>query len=160
MPSHHWGDESFDWDSLYSAEKEIRSILKLGRVGVHSKEKYGTLRWSIYFSDGTLHSLTHPGYVYSRYPQWLWQFDIRNKPLKILRPVINFWQKLVVQYAFTVTCAKYPHIKDEIIMDAPRELLPPDLAIASAKLWTSWCKKCDESSTSDNYICPHCGEIK
>jgi hypothetical protein len=72
-----------------------------------------------------------------------------NEPLKHIAPVIRFWQKLVIQYAFTTVCAKYPHIRDEIIHDAPRELLPCELAIECAKM-----------STVDNYKCPHCGEVK
>jgi hypothetical protein len=161
MPRHYWGDEDFDWDSLYKAETELRRIMKrYGRIGVHSKEKYGTLRFSIFFCDGTLHSFTHPGYVYSQYPKWLWSFDVVNEPLRFLTPPINFWQKLVFQYAFTTVCAKYPHIRDEIINDAPVELLPCELAMAHAKMWSRSCGHCCEMSTIDNYICPHCGELK
>lgn len=160
MPCHYWGDEDFDWDSLYKAETEIIKILKLGRVGVHSKEKYGTLRWDLFLCDGTLHSITHPGYVYSQYPKWLWVFDLDYRPLHFFKPIINFLQNLVIQYAFTVVCAKYPHIRDEIISNTPVELLPPDLAIACAKMWKSGCISCGILSTSDHYKCPHCGEIK
>jgi hypothetical protein len=161
MPAHFWGDEDFDWNSLYKAEKELRRTMKrYGRIGVHSKEKYGSLRFDLFFCDGTLHSLTHSGYVYSQYPEWLWRFDQDYQPLRLLTPVINFWQKLVLQYAFTVVCAKYPHIRDEIINNAPKELLPCDLAIACAKMWCSSCSHCGELSTSDNYKCPHCGEVK
>lgn len=160
MPSHYWGDEDFDWDSLYKAETEIRNILRLGRIGVHSKEKYGRLRWSLFLCDNTLHSLTHPGYVYNQYPQWMWVFDLKYKPLRIISPLIRMIQKQIVQYAFNSVCGKYPHIKDEIIQDAPVELLPPHLAIDAAKMWASNCKKCGKSSTTDNYICPHCGEEK
>ena len=161
MPTHYWGDEDFDWDSLYKAERELNRIMKrYGRIGVHSKEKYGTLRFSIYFCDGTLHSFTHPGYVYSQYPEWLWCFDLDYKPLRFITPIINFWQKLVLQYAFTTVTSKYPHIRKEIISDAPKEILPCDLAIECAKMWVSWCKSCDKKSTSDHYKCPYCGEVK
>lgn len=160
MPHHYWGDEDFDWDSLYKAEKEIRKILKLGRIGVHSKEKYGTLRWDLFLCDGTLHSITHPGYVYSQYPKWLWVFDVKYKPLKFIAPIISFFQRQLIKFAFSKVCARYPHIRDEIIMDAPRNLLPPDLSIACAKLWSNSCKNCGKLSTTDNYTCPHCGEIK
>lgn len=45
MSHHHWGDEDFDWDSLYKAERELNRIMKrYGRIGVHSKEeKYETI---------------------------------------------------------------------------------------------------------------------
>ena len=161
MPSHYWGDEDFDWNSLYEAERELRHIMiRYGRIGVHSKEKYGTLRFEIFFCDGTLHSITHPGYVRSRYPKWLWRFDLDYRPLRFLTPLINFWQKLVLQYAFTIVCNKYPHIRDEIINDAPENILPCDLAIACAKMWSRSCSHCKKMSTIDNYKCPYCGEVK
>lgn len=160
MPRHYWGDEDFDWDSLYEAERELNHIMKrYGRIGVHSKEKYGTLRLSVYLCDGTLHSFTHPGYMYSQYFKWLWCFDLKHRPLKFITPIINFWQKLVLQYAFTTVCAKYPHIRAEIISDAPRELLPPDLAIECAKMWTRRCNHCHSWVTSDNYKCTSCGNV-
>ena len=119
-----------------------------------------SLRFSIYLCDGTLHSFTHPGYVRSQYPKWLWCFDLDYQPLRFLTPVINFWQKLVLQYAFTVVTVKYPHIRKEIISDAPKELLPCDLAIECAKMWRSSCSHCGEMSTTDHYKCPYCGEVK
>jgi hypothetical protein len=161
MPSHYWGDKTFDWNSLYEAERELRHIMiRYGRIGVHSKEKYGTLRFEIFFCDGTLHSITHPGYFRSQYPKWLWCFDLDYRPLRFLTPLINFWQKLVLQYAFTIVCNKYPHIRDEIINDAPENILPCDLAIACAKMWSRSCKHCKKMSTIDNYKCPYCGEVK
>jgi hypothetical protein len=161
MPHHDWSDTDFDWKSLYYAEQELNRIMtRYGRIGVHSKEKYGCLRFSLYLCNGTLHSFTHPGYVYSQYPKWLWSFDIMNNPIKYIAPLIRVWQKLVIQYAFTVVCVKYPHIRDEIVMDAPRELLPCELSLASARLWKSGCNSCKEWSTSDNYTCPHCGKVK
>ena len=58
MPHHHWGDEDFDWDSLYKAETELRRIMKrYGRIGIHSKEKYGTLRFDIFFCESRHWSL-------------------------------------------------------------------------------------------------------
>lgn len=160
MPYHEWGDEDFDWKSLYQAEDTIRKIVKLGRVGIHSKEKYGTLRYSFFLFDGSLHSLTHPSYVYSRYPDWLWKLDVRYKPLKLLKPIVTFFQVKIIQFAFTVVTNRYPHIKNEILSDSPKEILPPDLAMRAAKLWHSSCQKCGEMSTTDNYICPYCKKEK
>jgi hypothetical protein len=49
MAVHYWGDEDFDWASLYAAISEATDIMRVfGRIGVHSKEKYGTARWSVY----------------------------------------------------------------------------------------------------------------
>lgn len=162
MTTHYWGDDSFDWGSLYKAQNEIYDICrKYGRVGIRSKEKYGTIRWEhIGLCGSTLHSFTHPGYVYSRYPKWLWRLDLKLRPLKYIAPIIRFWQLLVVQYAFTVTCRKYPHIIVEILEDAPKEILPPDLAEITAKKWLNNCKNCDTMSTTWEYICPNCGEEK
>jgi hypothetical protein len=158
MPRHHWGDEDFDWEALYSAISEASTIMrKYGRIGVHSKEKYGTARWSLYFCDGTLHSFTHPSYVSSRYPKWLWVFDLNYRPLKFLRPLINFWQKNIVEYAFVKTCNKYPHIVKEIVMDAPDGMLPPHLELIRASLWTRTCKTCKEWNTTDLIYCKNCG---
>lgn len=136
MPFHHWGDNDFDWKALYRAEEEICNILKYGRVGVHSKEKYGTLRWSLYLFRGHMHDLTHPGYVYSQYPKWLWSFDIMNEPLAFLGRPIRFWQQLVIEYAFHTVCARYPHIVKEIVCDAPEEVLPIHLRKIRNSMWT------------------------
>jgi hypothetical protein len=160
MPTHYWGDDSFDWKSLYLAEIDVRNIVKLARIGIHSKEKYGTLRWDFYFCDGSLHSLTHPGYMFSQYPKWLWRFDVTYEPLKFIAPLIRFFQKKLVMYAFHVVCSKYPNVKAEIIEDAPINMLPPTLALEVARMWSNSCKHCGKMSTTDNYICPHCGNDK
>jgi hypothetical protein len=159
MPTHYWGDEDFDWNSLHRAISEGTHFMeKYGRVGVHSKEKYGTARWSLYLCNGTLHSFTHPGYVYSQYPKWLWCFDLDHNPLKFLQPVINWWQRKVISITFVTLCQKYPHVIDEIIDDLGNGFLPPDLEIRRAKQWNRSCKKCDKWYTTDQNNCPNCGE--
>lgn len=156
---HEWGDEDFDWDSLNKAlSLGTRMMKTLGRIGVHSKEKFGSCRWSLYLFDGHLHSLTHPGYVYSQYPKWLWTFDIRYTPLKFLVPIIVPCQKLVVKFTFNYLCYKFPHIKEEIVCDAPRELLSKDLKKLAGSLWQTTCQKCSQLFSCDNETCPHCGE--
>lgn len=158
MPHHYWGDEDFDWNSLYSAISEASRIMRrYGRIGVHSKEKYGTARWDLYFCDGSLHSFTHPGHVYSRYAKWLWSFDVQYKPLKLVAPIIRFWQRQVMQYAFSYVCNKYPHIVKEIVSDAPDGLLPPHLELIRAGMWRRSCKSCDEYNTTDLIYCKKCG---
>jgi hypothetical protein len=162
MPYHYWGDEDFDWNALYSAEKEIRNIcMKYARVCILSKEKYGTIRWEHFgVCDDTLHSLTHPGYMYSQYPKWLWSLDLKIRPLKFVYPIIRFWQSLVIQYAFTITCLKYPHIQNEILSDCPREVLPVDLAIKASTGWCNSCTHCNKLSSIIEYVCPNCGKEK
>lgn len=161
MTSHHWGDKNFDWDSLYKAEEELGFIMeKLGRVGVHSKEKFGTLRFTLFLCDGTIHSLTHPGYCYNQFPKWAWSITMNKKVLGWIAPVVRFWQRQVIKTAFSIVCSKYSHIQDEIIEDMPKNLLPIDLGMRCAKMWSSTCRSCDKHSTTDNYKCPYCGEIK
>lgn len=158
MPTHYWGDTSFDWNSLYLAIDEASSIMrKYGRIGVHSKEKYGTARWSLYFCDGTMHSITHPGYVSYRYPKWLWRIDVTYKPLRFIRPIINFWQKKIAEFAFHYICLKYSHIVPELISDAPHKLLSPHLELIRAKMWVHSCKQCEEWNTTDLIYCKKCG---
>jgi hypothetical protein len=136
MPFHDWSDQNFDWKSLYSAIEEATEIMeKFGRIGVHSKEKYGTARWSLYLFTGHLHELTHPGYVFCQYPKWLWRFDVEYRPLRFLIHPIRWWQKRVVQYAFNYICNRYPHIVEELVMDAPDSLLPAHLKIIHNDQW-------------------------
>ncbi len=159
MPYHDWSEKEFDWKSLYEAETLANKLmLRLGRIGVHSKEKYGSIRWNIYLFDGTLHSFTHPGYVYSQYPKWLWRFDCTYKPLRFLKFIVVPWQKSVIKLTFSFLVKKYPHIIDEIICDAPRELLNKELSIKAGKMWSRSCKNCKNKYTCDNDHCPNCGE--
>lgn len=158
MPYHEWGDDSFDWKSLYEAIGIGTKVMgRFGRIGVNSKEKFGTARWNLSFFRGQMHDLTHPGYYRSQYPQWLWSFDVTYRPLRFLIPIIGFWQKLVVKVTFSYLCGRYLHIADEIVMDAPREMLTDDLRKRAGRLWRTNCKQCKESYTCDNTICPHCG---
>lgn len=157
MPHHDRSDDSFDWKSLYEAETLANNIMKYGaRIGVHSKEKYGTLRWNLYLFDGSLHNVTHPGYVYSQYPKWLWNFDCTYRPLSFLKFIVIPYQKLVVKLTFSILAKKYPHIIDEIISDAPRELLSKKLSKQAGKLWKRSCNICKKLYTCDNDSCPYC----
>lgn len=157
MPTHYWGDKDFDWKALSKAINQGTWIMKkIGRIGVYSKEKYGSARWSLYPFNGTMHSLTHPSYVYSQYPKWLWSFDVRYKPLKFLIPVIGFYQSLVIKFTFEYLCWKFPHIIDEIIQDSPYNVLFPKLRKRAGKMWSRWCPKCKIDYTCDNKKCPHC----
>jgi hypothetical protein len=159
MPYHEWGDDSFDWNSLNEAiNRGTKLMERVGRIGVHSKEKYGTARWSLYLFDGTMHSFTHPGYVYSQYPKWLWVFDVSYKPLRFLKPIINWWQKIVIKLTFLYLSRRYLHIVDEIISDAPHELLSKDLRLRGRKMWKTTCKECGKWYTCDNDSCPDCKE--
>lgn len=122
MPSHYWGDESFDWDALHKAIDLISSVCRrFGRIGMHPKEKYGTMRDQLYPFDGSLYSVIKPGYVYVRWPKWLYRLD-----QKICKPVLEYtgiaflmikWQMVVYNFAVQRACKKWPHIIDEIVSD-------------------------------------------
>lgn len=122
MPHHDWSDDDFDWKSLNKAINTIHKLcVRYGRIGIHSKEKFGTHRCSTYFFSGHFHDLTHPGYVASRYPKWLWKLDIYHSPKFFkytgLTWLIRKYQALVYKLVFLYVCTKYLHIVDEIVSD-------------------------------------------
>lgn len=119
---HDWSETDFDWNGLNCAIEYIaHNLVRWGRVGVRQyKEKYGTAR--IYCSLGwtQLFCITHPGYVYSRYPKWLWSLDVMH--LTKLFPYIN---KIVIPYhswlyrfLYKQAVKKWPHLHDEILCAA------------------------------------------
>ena len=120
---HNWGDDSFDWNAL---NKAIEIIwwwsTKIGRFGGQIKEKYGTLRFYAFFSDGTLYSVCKPGYYYYRWPHQVHKFD-----LYVIRRITNFlgirwlitrWQYFIYNLAYQRAIKKYPHIREEILQNA------------------------------------------
>lgn len=120
---HTWGDDWPYWEDLNRAIHFIWWVCtKIGRIGVHSKEKYGTHRMTTYFWNGSFHSLIYPGYCYSQFPQWLWTFDIYyiTKFMQWLRfPIwiVFQYQRCVFALAFYIAMKKHPHIADEIASD-------------------------------------------
>lgn len=122
MTHHIWGDETFDWGSLNKTIDETTDTCrKWGRIGMHSKEKWGCFRDQLYPFDGNFHSITHPGYVYCQYPKWLWHLDCDYGRYITkwtgLGAVIRWWQRQVYNYAIQRACKRYPHIIDEIVSD-------------------------------------------
>lgn len=123
---HEWGDTDFDWEALGKAEQIVNRVCnKWFRLGVHTKEKYGTLRCSVYPFDGSLHSITHPGYVYCQYPKWLWNINCSmsywgsRRPYSwFVRLIIMFQMHVGYRLAYYIAMKKYPHIAEEICVDA------------------------------------------
>ena len=117
---HDWGGDFKNFYEVGQAADEIGEFCRRwGRIGVRqTKEKYGTAR--VYCSLGwyQLHCITHPGHCYSRYPKWLWKFDI-NYLSKIIRriPIIRY-HKFIYRLAYKRALRKYPFIRDEIIYGA------------------------------------------
>jgi len=131
MTHHVWGETDFDWDSLHKACGELHdNAHRYGRLGIATKEKWGCLRASTWFWDGSLHSLIWPGYVYTQWSRHfpksiadcLWSADVYFWP-KLTRYsgvlwLARKWQRLVYGWAYRRVVAKYPHIADEILHDA------------------------------------------
>jgi len=129
---HTWGDGFPYFDDVSKAADEIGQFCRRwGRLGAYTKEKYGTCRVHIqgmgYLS---LFSLTHPGYVYSRYPKWLWSADIYYiGPFlrkTIGRPMYKY-QCFIYRLAYKRALKKYPNIREEILCCADFDELLKDL---------------------------------
>lgn len=120
MPYHDWSEENFDWKSLNKAIDIIYFWTRhFGRFGGQLKEKFGCIRFYVFFSDGTLYSLCKPGYYYYRWPRWFMKIDH-----KVIRPIvrgsgllwlIHKWQAFIYKLAYKRAVDKYPHLRDEIL---------------------------------------------
>lgn len=120
---HRWGDEDFDWNSLNDAIGYFQTnCRRWGRLGVHVKEKWGTMRVSTtvaFVSDWPIHSLVKPGHAFYRWPRWLirWVEHPLYRLLKVscLLRVIQWYQLQVLRIVWLKTAAKWPHIATEIL---------------------------------------------
>lgn len=123
MTYHDWSDKTFPWQELSASIEIIRHIsFKYGRIGGDIKEKFGCVRFYARFFDGTIHSLLYPGSVFIRYPR-LYRFVdypiIRRIFLFTrLASLIFWWQKKIYNIAYQKAIAKYPHLRNEILVDA------------------------------------------
>ena len=126
---HQWGDENVDWAGIDDAVRYIgRGLKKWGRVSVHQcKEKYGTVR--VYMGGlgfHQLHSITHPGHCFSRYPKWLWRLDCKYGT-KIIPFLFNWfvvpYHKWLYRKLYSDMVKKYPHLRDEILCMADYDQL-------------------------------------
>lgn len=119
---HSWGDPGIDWKGIGDAAWFIADNLrKWGRVPVRDwKEKYGTVRVYCNFGWTQLHDITHPGYVYARYPQWLWSLDIWyfSKIISLLNLVVIPYQQWLYTYLYGRAIRKWPHLRLEILAGA------------------------------------------
>ena len=124
MTYHIWGDPDVDWDALNNAchylEQQCR---RWARMGVWTKEKYGTMRVSTtcaYFTRyDFIHHIFYPGYVRYVWPSWFrtyidWPVGCMLDKLGIIR-LINKYQTAVLKYFWKRAAAKWPHISDEIL---------------------------------------------
>lgn len=132
MAYHDWSDDKVDWKGINDAAYFIASNLKKwGRVQVRDfKEKYGNVRIYLSFGWYNFHSITHPGYIYSQYPNWLWMLDCKygSKIIKPLNSIIIPLQAHFYKFLYKKAINKWPHLAEEILCLADyRDTLLKDL---------------------------------
>lgn len=119
---HSWdGDFKYFADVGRAAQFIGDYCRKYGRINVtQTKEKYGTARVYCNFGWHQLFSITHPGYVYSRYPKWFWKLDCQyfSKAIRFLNPLIVHYQMFIYRRAYHLAFKQWPLIKKEIISGA------------------------------------------
>ena len=121
---HEWGDEDFDWKALNEAAQYLEKYCKRwARLGIWTKEKYGTLRVSVtcaYFMEyGFLHHIFYPGYCSYRWPRWFriyidWPFGKVMRILGVVR-LLQIYQHAVLKFFWKRAAKKWPHISEEIL---------------------------------------------
>jgi hypothetical protein len=116
---HVWGDKDFDWEGLEAAMRGIVKELKFVRIPVRDfKEKWGTARIYCQLGWYSVHDIIYPGYAYSKFPQWLWDFDIYHGTEIV--PFLCNWlvlpiHKYCYRRAYKRAIKKYPHLREEIL---------------------------------------------
>lgn len=128
---HTWGD-NVDWDGINDAAELIGTGLrKWGRIQVTQyKEKYGTVRVYCYFGIGTWQGLFKPGFVYNRWPRWIWKLEF-NPIVAGLRAIFTWcfypWQKFIYRWYYRRAVRRWPHLREEILCCADVDELLKDL---------------------------------
>ncbi len=121
---HIWGDETFDWEALDKAAEYIsKNCRRWARMGIWTKEKYGTLRVSAtcaYFTEyDFIHHFIYPGHAYYRLPKWFrkyvdWPIGNFMKAMGIIW-LLQTWQTAVLKHFWKRAAKKWPHIAEEIL---------------------------------------------
>lgn len=122
MGQHRWGDEDFDWEALYKAERELSFWgRRIGRIGGDMKEKWGELRW--YATLGTperISDILYPGYYYYQWPADKEPFlniidQISIVYLRPLKPLFKAYKRFFYGYAYRRAVKKFPRVNAEIL---------------------------------------------
>lgn len=123
-PYHLWGDEEFDWKALDEASYYLQDKCRQwGRVGIWTKEKYGTLRVSTTCAFALeydfLHSLIYPGHARIHWPRWVrcyidWPVGKALRWLGIIK-LVHKYQVWVLKHFWQKAAKKWPHIASEIL---------------------------------------------
>lgn len=122
MTYHEWGDKTVDWVGIDSCCRILSTYCKrYGRLGGQVKEKYGTVRFYVYFGVLSLHTLVYPGYGIDRFPKWLSNLDSDyiSPALRYLfeRPFI-WWQTVIYNRAYQKCLKLYPHLRAALLCGA------------------------------------------
>jgi len=120
---HNWKDRSFDWKQLDESIEMVSSFMRFwGRIGVNSKEKFGTARIYTLFWDGSLHGLIYPGYYSCQFPKWLWKLDCGFiSPLvrwTRLPKLAHWYQRKIYSMAYSKGLKHFPAMKVELVIAA------------------------------------------
>lgn len=122
---HIWGDEGVDWAAINAVAEEIpHHMRRWGRITVHGKEKYGTVRLEFLYYGFSLNQFFFPGYMYygnSRIQKVFHKIDMSATAQWIYTNLINPWytkyQMWITKRAIKKAVKKYPHIRKEILSD-------------------------------------------
>jgi hypothetical protein len=123
-PYHDWGDEDFDWAALNAACLYLsKRCRQFARMGIWTKEKYGTLRVSTtcaYFTEyGVINHLFYPRYVRYMFPKWFRQYIDRplGRALGAIGVIglLQRYQTATLKYFWKRAAKKWPHISEEIL---------------------------------------------
>lgn len=150
MTVHYWGDPWFQ-ENGNEFNKAMNWIedkwTRWGRIGSHSKEKYGRFDQYVYFytANWAISELTHPGCVYYPRHKSLLRLEVfLGKAVRMvgLRRLINRWQSHVYNATMQVAVKKWPQFYDELLCDAeynhiwPSIWGPLDGKILEDEFWT------------------------
>jgi len=125
MKCHLYGDEDFDWNALHKAEEYLnRRCRQFGRVGLWTKEKFGTLRVGTtcaFLTCWPIYNLVKPGYAYYRWPRWFmlyvdWPLGDFLEWARISR-LVRAYQKAVLKHFWLRAAKKWPQVADEILAE-------------------------------------------
>lgn len=125
---HNWSDDSFDWKQLNDGIDMVSSFMRFwGRIGVNSKEKFGTARIYVTWWDGSLHGLLYPGYCSSQFPKWLWSLDCKYITPFVrwagLTKLTYWYQRKIYSKAYSRAIKAFPKVKVELVIAADYEEL-------------------------------------
>lgn len=126
MKCHLWGDEDFDWNALYEAENYLwKRCRQFARLGIWTKEKYGTLRVSTtcawFTFDGPIYHMFYPGHVSYHWPKWFrmyidWPLGEFLEKIYVLKG-IRWYQAQVLKFFWKRAAKKWPSVAEEILCE-------------------------------------------